>query len=93
MRESLLQKTEGEFEILRREAARAKTRVVDALDDAVAKARREVKHGYQKAEDLVDNAALRVRRHPFASLAVSFGAGALAAWLISRKVNGRATCG
>jgi hypothetical protein len=37
----------------------------------------------------VDDAALRVRRHPFASLALSFGAGAVAAWLISRKVNGR----
>ena len=93
MKENLLQKTEGEIEILRREAARAKARVSDALDDAVAKARREIKHGYQKAEDLADEAALRVKRHPFASLAVSFGAGALAAWLISRKVNGRAVCG
>jgi ElaB/YqjD/DUF883 family membrane-anchored ribosome-binding protein len=93
MKENLLEKTEGEIEILRREAARVKARVVDAFDDAVAKARREVKHGYQKAEDLVDDAALRVRRHPFASLAVSFGVGALAAWLISRKVNGRTLCG
>jgi ElaB/YqjD/DUF883 family membrane-anchored ribosome-binding protein len=92
MRENLLQKTEGEIEILRRRAARAKTRVVGALDDAVAKARREVKLGYQKAEDLADDAALRVRRHPFVSVAVSFGAGALAAWLISRRVNGRAPC-
>jgi ElaB/YqjD/DUF883 family membrane-anchored ribosome-binding protein len=93
MREGLLQKTEAEIEILRREVARAKTRVVDAFDDAAAKARREVKHVSQKAEDLADDAALRVRRHPFASVAVGFGAGALAAWLISRKVNGRAACG
>jgi ElaB/YqjD/DUF883 family membrane-anchored ribosome-binding protein len=93
MKENLLEKTEGEIEILRRQAARVKARVADAFDDAVVKARRGVKHGYQTAEDMVDDATLRVRRHPFASLAVSFGAGALAAWLISRKFNGRAACG
>jgi len=89
MKENLLERTEGEIQILRREAARVKARAVDALDDAVAKARRGARRGFQKAEDLVDDAALRVRRHPFASLALSFGAGALGAWFISRKLNGR----
>ena len=90
MKENLLERTEGEIENLRREAARVKARAVDALDDAVAKARRSVRRSYQTAEDLVDDAALRVRRHPLASLALSFGAGAFGAWLITRKLNGGA---
>jgi ElaB/YqjD/DUF883 family membrane-anchored ribosome-binding protein len=92
MKENLLEKTEGEIEILRREAARVRARVADAFDDAVAKTRRRVRHGYQTAEDLVDDAALQVRRHPFVSVGVSFGAGALAAWFVSRKLNGRVAC-
>ena len=92
MKENLLERTEGEIEILRREAARVKAKAVDAFDDVVAKARRGVRRGYQTAEDLVDDATLRVRRHPLASLALSFGAGALGAWFISRKFNGRTRC-
>ena len=93
MRENILERTEGEIELLRREAGRVKARAVDAFDDAVAKARRGVRRGYQTAEDFVDEAELRVRRHPFASLALSFGAGALGAWLVSRKLSGRVRCG
>jgi DNA-directed RNA polymerase specialized sigma24 family protein len=93
MKGNLFERTEGEIESLRREAARVKTRVEDAFDDGVAKTRRRVKRYYQTAEDLVDDTALRVRRHPFASLALSFGAGALTAWFVSRKVNGRAAGG
>ena len=93
MKENILERTEGEIEILRREAARVKARAVNAFDDAVVKARRGVKRSYQTAEDLVDEAERRVRRHPFASLALSFGAGALGAWLVSRKFNGRVRCG
>jgi ElaB/YqjD/DUF883 family membrane-anchored ribosome-binding protein len=93
MKENLLKKTEEEIASLGRNAARAKAAVADVVEDAVTNARRTAKRGYHKAEDLVDDAALGVKRHPFASVAVSFGTGAVAGWLISRRFNGRAASG
>ena len=89
MKDDLFEKTEREIEILRREASRVKDKVADVFDAAVVRARRGVRRSYQTAEDIVDDAALGVKRHPFASLAVSFGAGALGAWFVSRKLRGR----
>ena len=69
------------------EAARLKTAVADALEEGVHAARRAMKHGLGVAEDMMDEAAHEVKRHPLPAVAtasiLSFTAGVLAGWLLS----------
>jgi ElaB/YqjD/DUF883 family membrane-anchored ribosome-binding protein len=67
------------------ETERLKTAVTDALEDGVHAARRAMKHGLSVAEDIMDDAAHEVKRHPLQALAtssiLSFTAGVLVGWL------------
>lgn len=68
------------------EAVRLKAAVTDALEDGVHAARRAMKHGLFVAEDLMEDAAHEVKRHPLEAVAtasvLSFTAGVLAGWLL-----------
>lgn len=68
------------------ESARLKTAVTDALEDGVQAARRAMKHGLNVAEDIMDDAAHEVKRHPLEAVAstsvLSFAAGVLVGWLL-----------
>jgi ElaB/YqjD/DUF883 family membrane-anchored ribosome-binding protein len=68
------------------ESARLKTVVADALEDGVNAARRAMKHGLHAAEDIMDDAAHEVKRHPLQAVAstsvLSFTAGVLVGWLL-----------
>ena len=68
------------------ETARLKTVVADALEDGVHAARRAMKHGLFVAEDLMDDAAHEVKRHPLQAVAttsiMSFAAGVAVGWII-----------
>lgn len=68
------------------ESARLKTVVADALEDGVHAARRAMKHGLFVAEDLMDDAAHEVKRHPLQAVAttsiMSFAAGVAVGWII-----------
>ncbi len=60
-----------------------------AVEDAVAKAGREVTRGYEAAEELVEESAQCVGHYPFSSVAVAFGGGVLVGWLIARTQRER----
>ncbi len=68
------------------ETTRLKTVVADALEDGVHAARRAMKHGLFVAEDLMDDAAHEVKRHPLQAVAttsiMSFAAGVAVGWII-----------
>jgi hypothetical protein len=68
------------------ETARLKTVVADALEDGVHAARRAMKHGLFVAEDLMEDAAHEVKRHPLQVVAttsiMSFAAGVAVGWII-----------
>jgi len=67
------------------EAARMKTVVADAVSDTIEEsapaAKRAVKRGRHAAEDLMDEAAYQIKRHPLRcmgiTLRVGFGLGAI----------------
>jgi ElaB/YqjD/DUF883 family membrane-anchored ribosome-binding protein len=68
------------------ETARLKAVVADALEDGVHAARRAMKHGLVVAEDMMDDAAHEVKRHPLQVVAttsiLSFTAGIVTGWML-----------
>ena len=73
------------------EVSRLKNEVSQAVEDGVVSARRLARRGRYAAEDLIDDAAHRVKRDPLRSvaigLAIGFGLGALAVWLATRDAT------
>lgn len=75
------------------EAAQIKERVVDAFAEGVntakAAARRANKRGHDVTEELLDNAARQVKRHPFQSVGLTLGVGLATGfvfgWLVARQ--------
>ncbi|HYL76101.1 MAG TPA: hypothetical protein VEU96_17960 [Bryobacteraceae bacterium] len=61
----------------------SKEAVVDALEDG----KKLVKRTQRTAEDLLDDASHNIRRFPFSSVAIAFGAGTMVGILVAR--NGR----
>lgn len=59
----------------------SKEAVVDALEDG----KKLVKRTQRTAEDLLDEASHNIRRFPFASVAIAFGAGTIVGLLIARQ--------
>jgi ElaB/YqjD/DUF883 family membrane-anchored ribosome-binding protein len=72
-------------------ASRLKTAASHAVEDAVTEAKWLAKRGHYAAEDLMEDAAHRVRRHPLRSVALGFaiglGMGALAVWVATREAR------
>ncbi|HZS05379.1 MAG TPA: hypothetical protein VFD58_11135 [Blastocatellia bacterium] len=70
------------------EAERMKDTISNAVEDGVTAAKRAVKRGRYAAEDLIDEAAYRVKKHPLESAGVVFGIGLslgiMIGWLIAR---------
>jgi ElaB/YqjD/DUF883 family membrane-anchored ribosome-binding protein len=71
------------------EAARLKVRAAHAVEDTMVEARRLAKKGRYAAEDMVDDAAYRIKRDPLRSVAITFAIGlaigALTGWLAGRN--------
>lgn len=85
MKENVLRETqfvEDQISNFAREASRLKGVVTDAVEDSLITAKRAVRRGYVSAEDLVDEASHRIKRHPFGSVAGAFVIGAVAGWLL-----------
>src|SRR5262245_55242201 len=72
------------------DASRLKSVASHAVEDAVTEAKRFAKRGRYAAEDLIDDAAYRVKRDPFRSVAFGFAIGlslgALVIWLATPRV-------
>ena len=73
------------------DVSRLKTEATQAVEDRVVAARRLAKRSRYAAEDLIDDAAHRVKRDPLRAvamgLAIGFGMGALAVWLAIRNAR------
>jgi ElaB/YqjD/DUF883 family membrane-anchored ribosome-binding protein len=76
---------------LRDEASRLKTAASYAVEDAVTDTKRFAKHGRYAAEDLMEDAAHRIKRDPLRSVAFGFALGisigALVVWVATREVS------
>jgi ElaB/YqjD/DUF883 family membrane-anchored ribosome-binding protein len=73
------------------EAARLKTAASNAVEDAVTEGKRLAKRSRYAAEDLMEDAAHRVKRDPIRSVTLGFaiglGMGALAVWVATRNTR------
>jgi hypothetical protein len=63
--------------------------IADAIDESAIVVKRAVKRSGDAAEELMDDAAQRFKRHPVESMAATLGlsviAGVFIGWMISRK--------
>jgi ElaB/YqjD/DUF883 family membrane-anchored ribosome-binding protein len=73
------------------EAFRWKTAASHAVEDAVTEAKRLAKRSRYAAEDLMEDAAHRVKRDPLRSVTLGFaiglGIGSLAGWVATREAS------
>jgi ElaB/YqjD/DUF883 family membrane-anchored ribosome-binding protein len=67
----------------RRQVAKVRSIVSDAVGDSVRSASRAIKHGRLAAEDLIDEAEHKVKQEPFRSVGVAFASGVLAGALLT----------
>src|SRR6266850_5343703 len=73
------------------EVSGLKTAASHAVEDAVTEAKRLAKRSRYAAEDLMEDAAHRVKRDPLRSVALGFaiglGMGALSVWVATRNAR------
>jgi len=73
------------------EVGRMKETVIHAAEDGMRVARRAVRRGRDAAEDLADDAARQIKKHPFESAGLVFGVGlglgVLTGMLVTRGRN------
>lgn len=73
------------------EATRLKTAASHAVEDTVTETKRLAKRSRYAAEDLMEDAAHRVKRDPLRSVALGFaigvGMGALAVWVATHNAR------
>lgn len=69
-------------------ASRFKSSVSDAVEDNLHRVRRTAKRSWYGAQDLLDEATYKVKRHPFEAVAIAAGAGfaigLLVGWMANR---------
>ena len=82
------------------EARLLKSLAADAVEDGVHAAKRAIKSGQRRVEelgDVKDEAASRVKRQPFTALAIAVGVGLVfgigMAWIGSRLGKEQSICG
>jgi len=89
MRQDILEKTGDYIAQSADKASRGAAAVVDAVEDGVEMAKSAARQGRQAAEDALDGAARRIRRHPVQTVvatgAVAFGVGMLIGRLLKRR--------
>lgn len=89
MRQDILEKTGDYIAQSADKASRGAAAVVDTVEDGIEMAKSAARQGRQAAEDALDGAARRIRRHPVQTVvgigAVAFGAGLLIGRLLKRR--------
>jgi ElaB/YqjD/DUF883 family membrane-anchored ribosome-binding protein len=72
------------LEAMAQSAAHLKSSVSEAVDENVHHVRRALRRGLHGAQDLIDNATYKIKRHPFEAVAITAGAafamGLLVGW-------------
>lgn len=76
------------LEEMAQNASRLRSSVSEAVEDNMHLVRRAARRSWYGAEDLVANAAYKVRRHPFEAVAIAagtgFAIGLLVGWTATR---------
>ena len=89
MAENILEKAETQVAASIHRLSRASSAMADAIDESVGVIKHAVKRSGDVAEELMDDAAQRVKRHPVETMAATFGLGLVAGvfigWMITRK--------
>lgn len=84
---SLLEKARERLTEVGGEVSRLKTEASQAVEDGVVAARRLAKRSRYAAEDLIDDAAHRVKRDPLRAVGIGFVVGlcigVLAVWMVA----------
>ncbi len=89
MAENILEKADAQVAASIHKLSRASSAMADAIDESVDVIKRAVKRSGDVAEELMDDTAQRVKRHPVetmaATLAVGLVAGIFIGWMITRR--------
>jgi ElaB/YqjD/DUF883 family membrane-anchored ribosome-binding protein len=89
MTQSVLEKTGDQIAETARKTSRAAAAVADAFQDGVEAARRVAKQSGDAAEELFDDTAKRLQRHPMETIATTFALGialgVLVGWMAKRR--------
>ncbi len=89
MAENILDKADAQVAASIHKLTRASAAMADVIDESVGVIKRAVKRSGDVAEELMDDTAQRVKRHPVETMAATFGLGLVAGvfigWMMSRK--------
>jgi ElaB/YqjD/DUF883 family membrane-anchored ribosome-binding protein len=89
MTQSVLEKTGDQIAETARKTSRAASAVADAFQEGVEAARRVAKQSGDAAEELFDDTAKRLQRHPMETIATTFAVGialgVLIGWMAKRR--------
>jgi hypothetical protein len=89
MSQTVVERTAGHIAESARQASRATNAVGDAIEDGMGVVKRAAKQGGDVAEELWNDTAERLQRHPLLTIAATFAvgitAGALIGWMIKRR--------
>ena len=89
MAKDILEKADEQVEESIRKLTRATSAMADAVDEGVGVIKHAVKRSGDVAEEILDDATQRVKRHPVESMAATFTLGVIAGgiigWVVSRR--------
>lgn len=89
MAESVLERADVQVAESIRKLSHATTSMAEAIDDGVGVIRLEVKRSGDLAEEIMDDATQRVKRHPVetmvATLAMGLLTGIFIGWMVARR--------
>ena len=89
MADSVFEKADVQVAESIHKLTRATSAMADAIDEGVGVIKRAVRRSGDVAEELMDDATQRVKRHPAETMAASFAfgviVGGLIGWMVSRK--------
>jgi ElaB/YqjD/DUF883 family membrane-anchored ribosome-binding protein len=87
--DSVLERADAQIAEAAHKVAQCTTAFADALEDGLRAVKRVGKHGSDVAEEFVEDAQQRVKRHPVESVAAAFAIGCLVGgmlgWLAGRR--------
>jgi ElaB/YqjD/DUF883 family membrane-anchored ribosome-binding protein len=89
MTQSVLERTGEQIAETARNTSRKASAVADAFEDGVTAARRVAKQSGDAAEELFDDTAKRLQRHPIETAVATFAIGVVVGVLIGRTVKRR----
>ena len=89
MTEDILKKADAQVAESIRKLSRATSAMADAIDEGVSVIKHAVKRSGDAAEEIMEDATQRVKRHPVETVAATFAlgvvVGTIIGWVVSRK--------